>query len=129
MSERPEVDPIDYLLADLHRVLCGEGVHMGPCPNPLAEQVLHRPSTRIWLERVVSGARADERENWEPMVQALTDELLAKDQPPDPSMGAQYLAGVKAARDAVAATELRVLHAKGDALAAIDGLGASESPL
>jgi hypothetical protein len=56
MSERPDVDPIDYLLADLHRILCGEGVHMGPCPNPLAEQVLKRPSTRIWLERVVSEA-------------------------------------------------------------------------
>lgn len=53
----------------------------------------------------VAAARADEREKWEPMVQALTDELLAK--PPNMSMGAQYLAGVvagvQAAREAVAA--------------------------
>ena len=59
-------------------------------------------------EKQIAAARAqgqrDEREKWEPMVQALTDELLAK--PPEMSMGAQYLAGVaEGQRDALAAIE------------------------
>jgi hypothetical protein len=78
-------------------------------------------------ERYEQGQR-DEREKWEPMVQALTDELLAKAQP-DASMGAQYLAGYAAALDAARekiaalpcdAYEIKVSRMK--VLAAVDAL-------
>ena len=86
-----------------------------------------RGYTRGWSAGYEQGQR-DEREKWEPMVQALTDELLAKAQP-DASMGAQYLAGYAAALDAARekiaalpcdAYEIKVSRMK--VLAAVDAL-------
>jgi hypothetical protein len=53
-----EQDFIDSFMADLHRVVCGPGVHFGSCPNPLADQVMNRPSTLEWAKRLYADLTA-----------------------------------------------------------------------
>jgi hypothetical protein len=104
------------MMSDIQRYYASGRV-VGDGYGPYVEHADHVEALRQAEERVpypewdnneYEQGQRDEREKWEPMVQALTDELLAK--PPEMSMGAQYLAGVAMGqRDALAAVTERLV--------------------